>query len=116
MLAAVLLALLTTYAYGKLFSHDRYWLGTMARVQDSQAALIRTLLSEFSIDENLPMDKGRLSRMFAPMDGKLVVDVSHHGERVYSSFNGRFGRGRAIAVIQLWLTEKNNRAFRAFLM
>ena len=35
------------------------------------------------------------------MDGKLVVDVSHQGEMVYSNFNERFGRGKAITVIQL---------------
>jgi hypothetical protein len=101
LLIAVLLALLTTYTYGKLFSHDRYWLGTIARVQQTQAALIRTMLNEFLVDAKLPLEKDRLSRMFAPMDGKLIIDVSHHSNPIYSSFNGRFSRGRVIEVIQL---------------
>jgi hypothetical protein len=101
LLTAALLALFTTYAYGKLFSHDRYWLGTIARVQQSQAALIRALLDEFSVDGHLPTDKGRLSKMFAPMDRKLVVDVSRNGQEIYSNFNERFSRGQVIEVVQL---------------
>lgn len=93
-------ALVTTYSYGKWFSHERYWNGTIARVEVGQAHLIRDLVQAMpaaifdgSID--------RWDRMFAALRNRLIVEVVHEQRLVYSNENQRFGRGRPLETVQV---------------
>lgn len=101
LLLAILLAGITTYAYGLLYSHDRYWNGTIVRVQDGQAALIRSLLLATARDAQIDLAPEALGAMFAPMDGRLIIEVERNGGKLFSNFNGRFERGAEIETVEI---------------
>lgn len=101
LLAAILLAGVTTYGYGALYSHDRYWEGTIVHVQQTQAALIRSLLGVTVQDGDIDVAPDALELMFAPIDGKLIVEVERAGAVLFSNFNGRFARGAQIETVDL---------------
>ena len=96
---SVLLAMVTVYAYGKGFSHNRYWHGTIERVQVRQAALVRTLLTSRAAVGTLPEQKSALAEMFAPFDGVMAVYVHRHGDLRYSNAVSQFVRGETLDVI-----------------
>jgi hypothetical protein len=98
-LTALVLALATAYTYGRWFSHDRYWHGTVERVQARQTALIRSLLT--GAGSKMPQDTEALAALFSPVDGVLVVEVRGDGELRYSNFVSRFVRGGELDVIEL---------------
>lgn len=90
---ALLLALATVYAYGKWYSHDRYWNGTIVNVQKTHALLVRDILTEIDADASLYQSSDRLTAMFSSLRSKLIVEVFQGDDLVYSNDNGRFQRG-----------------------
>jgi len=101
LLLALLLALFTAYAYGGLFSHPRYWSGTIERVAVGQAALIRSMITEMVADRVVPSDSASLARMFAPIDNRLIVEVRQQQEIRWTNANERFARGKELDTLAL---------------
>ena len=97
----VLLAVATVYAYGKWFSHNRYWHGTIERVQVRQAALARSFLTSGAAVGTLPERREALAEMFAPFDGVMAVEVHRHDDLRYSNVVDRFIRGKTLDVIEM---------------
>lgn len=93
---ALLLSLVAVYSYGKWFSHERYWHGTIERVQYNQARLVRGMLEELAPDAAALASHERMKRMFAPLDNRLVVEIFHDGDLYFSNENQRFSRGRLL--------------------
>lgn len=83
LVAASLLAGLTTYLYGALFQHARYWGpgGTIDRVQDIDISLIRALLTRPDAGP-LPDSQAAVEPLFAALDGKLAFEL-RQGDRVF---------------------------------
>lgn len=97
----VLLAMATVFAYGKGFSHNRYWHGTIERVQARQAALVRSFLTSGAAVGTLPERRDALANIFAPFDGVMAVEVHRHGDLRYSNVVNRFVRGKTLDVIEM---------------
>lgn len=97
----VLLATATVYAYGKVFSHNRYWHGTIERVQARQAAMVRSFFMSGAAVGTLPVQRDDLAKMFAPLDGVMAVEVHRHGDLHYSNVVDRFRRGETLDVIEM---------------
>ena len=98
---AIVLSGVTTYAYGLLYSHDRYWNGTIVRVQERQAALIKSLLHATARDGQVDLAPEALGAMFAPLDGKLIIEVERGGDELFSNFNDSFPRSAHIDTVEL---------------
>ena len=98
---ALMLSLVAVYSYGKWFSHDRYWHGTIERVQYNQARLIRGMLEGLVADGTVLSSQDTLARMFSTLDNRLVVEVFHDGELFFSNDNQRFTRGRLLEKVTL---------------
>lgn len=90
------LSLGAVYSYGKWFSHERYWHGTIERVQYHQARLVRGMLEELVSDGAVLSSQETLARMFSTLDNRLVVEVFHDGELFFSNDNQRFIRDRLL--------------------
>lgn len=99
--AACCLALISVYSYGKWFSHDRYWNGTIARVQYNQTRLLADLLMEVDLDTVFLSDPARLKRVFAALENHLIVEVTRSGELVFSNDNQRYVRGEILRRLEL---------------
>ena len=98
---ALMLSLVAVYSYGKWFSHDRYWHGTIERVQYNQARLVRGMLEGLVADEAVLSSQDALAKMFSTLDNRLVVEVVHDGELIFSNDNQRFIRGRLLEKFTL---------------
>ncbi|MCX2973008.1 hypothetical protein EYC87_05340 [Halieaceae bacterium IMCC8485] len=101
-ITAILLGLATTYAYGNWFSHPRYWNGTIMRVQESQSALIESILRNSMGDASFNANSIDWRAMFGPMDGHLLIEVHNLGQLKYSNANDRFKRGIKLNSVQLY--------------
>ena len=86
LVAAALLAGLTTYLYGALFQHARYWGpgGTIDRVQDIDVRLIRALLTRPGAGP-LPDSQTAVEPLFAALDGKLAFELRRGDRIVYTN-------------------------------
>lgn len=98
-LLVLVFALLTTYCFGRWFSHDRYWLGTIDKVQVTQANLIRSMV--LKSDNAADWSKDDLREVFAPVAGKIIVEVKEADAIIFSNDNHRFLRGEIIEEISL---------------
>src|SRR5690606_32364228 len=98
---ALVLSLVAVYSYGKWFSHARYWHGTIERVQYNQARLVRGMLEGLVADEAVLSSQDALAKMFSTLDNRLVVEVVHDGELIFSNDNQRFIRGRLLEKFTL---------------
>lgn len=98
---ALMLSLVAVYSYGKWFSHDRYWHGTIERVQYNQARLVHGMLEGLVADGTVLSSQDALAKMFSTLDNRLVVEVVHDGELIFSNDNQRFIRGRLLEKFTL---------------
>lgn len=98
---AAALSLATTYFYGLLFSHPRYWDGTVARVNARQAAFIESSLAPFMKAGTFPNDPQQLEKMFAPLANALVIEFSDEGRVTWSNVNPRYKRGDVLKVLSI---------------
>src|SRR5690554_3369624 len=90
--AALVLSLTAVYSYGNWFSHDRYWQGTIARVQYNQALLIKNLVAELRHDNAVWGGKERLKMAFSVLNNHLIVEVFQDEELIFSNNNQRYPR------------------------
>lgn len=98
---ALILSLIAVYSYGNWFSHDRYWQGTIARVQYNQARLIKGLVEELGSDSTVWADTKRLEKIFTALDNRLIVEVFQGDELVFSNDNQRYSRGRLLNSVSV---------------
>jgi len=82
---SITLALLFVYAYGAVFQHDRYWSGTLAKVQKTEASIIANLLRGRDLGKALPDNVSELEQLFAPLDRKLIIEIDIIGELFFSN-------------------------------
>lgn len=99
--AALVLSLIAVYSYGNWFSHDRYWQGTIARVQYNQALLIKNLVAELRHDNAVWGDKERLKMAFSVLNNHLIVEVFQDEELIFSNNNQRYPRGRLLDKVEV---------------
>lgn len=98
---SIILAGIAVYSYGKWFSHERYWGGTIERVELRQGELIRGLLTSLSSKRELPKDEKKMADAFGALDGVMAVEVYEDGELYYTNYIERFRRDRRIESIEL---------------
>lgn len=84
-LASIVLSLFFTYLYGQFFQHDRYWKGTMHRVQETQIALINGFLDLEGAARLLAENRNQLSKVFDTVRGKLAITVESNNNIIYSN-------------------------------
>lgn len=96
---AACLSSVTVFTYGKWYSHDRYWHGTIARVAENQALLVRDLLLAGDASQLQALTPEQLARMFSSLDNKMIVEVFADNELVYSNDNRRFARGSVLQTV-----------------
>jgi len=104
-IVASIMALLTSFFYGKFYSHPRYWEGTIERVNFIQAELLSGLIFELNASDLFPRDFERISKIFMPLSGKLAIDLYDQGDIVWSNSEKRFIKGERLKEIAL----SNNR-------
>ncbi|UYM16347.1 hypothetical protein [Endozoicomonas euniceicola] len=96
------LALLATYLFGYFFNHDRYWNGTVHRVNVNQAALVYSIASDTDIKKQLlPIDTEQLDQIFDPINGLLLVEVSLNDKVLWSNASPRYTRGEVLRLLDL---------------
>jgi hypothetical protein len=110
-LVALILAALAVYSYGAVFQHGRYWNGTIARVQDTQASLLRSLFVSPGMADALPKEIDKLRLLFQPLDRKLVVELSENGQRVFSNVNPEWPLGPILEEFSAGGLEVSVRAY-----
>jgi hypothetical protein len=98
---SVLLALLSTYAYGAFFAHDRYWMGTKRLVDRKDAKLIEGMLKTPQLRAALPRDARSLSGVFEPVNGLLAVELWHGNDEIFSNRELRYASGEELARVAL---------------
>lgn len=79
-----ILSAATTYLYGSLFMHERYWLGTIERVNETQVNLLNNLLPLSKIFKS----KGKehdLDKILEPLSGKIHIVANLDNEEIYSN-------------------------------
>lgn len=97
-----LIALLVTYLFGYFFNHDRYWGGTLHRVNVHQAALVHSIASNTAIKKQLlSVDPKQLDQMFHPINGLLLVEVSLDDKVLWSNVSPRYTRGEVLKSLDL---------------
>jgi hypothetical protein len=102
LLSAAILSGATTYLYGALFQHSRYWDGTIRRVQDIDFSLIEALLTHPRAAP-LPERQEELAPLFRALDGKMAFELVRGEKVVYS--NRIPGRATPDAPSQIQLAD-----------
>ena len=82
---SVVLSLLATYLYGAFFQHDRYWHGTIKRVEDTQVKFVEGILAANGSESLLLNNRENLSDLFDVLKGKLAVTVLEDQAVVYTN-------------------------------
>ncbi|MDP3025752.1 MAG: hypothetical protein Q8O10_09495 [candidate division Zixibacteria bacterium] len=84
LLLAICFSIAIVYLYGA-WTHNRYWNGTIAKVQDTEIGLIKGILR---IDLNKIVSKQEsepLVEIFKPLEGKLIVEIFVDSQLVFSN-------------------------------
>lgn len=89
-------ALICVFLYGAVFQHDRYWNGTIARVQKTEAAILKSILQAPGVLMTLPQNPEALRGIFKPLDGKLVVEIKKKGDLYFSNVIERRNLGSKV--------------------
>jgi hypothetical protein len=84
-LASVFLSLISTYIYFEFFQYDRYYKGTIARVEKTEIAMIEGLASIKGIGSLAKTDINSFAGVFSALENKLAVTITQSGELVYSN-------------------------------
>ena len=85
-LIAIATSLLCVFFYGKFFSHDRYWNGTIERVSKVQIESIEAVLALDGIAAILPRTERGLNKLFSPYNRKLVITAHQNGKELFSNY------------------------------
>ena len=101
LVVAIMLSLLTTYFYGKTFSHPRYWDGTIERVVTRQVEFIEMVVNEFNSTKSFPRELPRIDKLFTPFKGKFIVELSEGEKVIWSNVNPGYGRGALVKKLDL---------------
>jgi hypothetical protein len=85
---SVSFALVTTYLYGS-WQHDRYWDGTMGRVNQIETAVYEKLLRANIVEQYHGDDFSKFNDVFAPLNGKLLIRLlDERGKTLFSNLYG----------------------------
>ena len=71
-----------TYLYGQFFQHDRYWEGTIARVEKTQSTLLENFVTKSSFSN---FESDDWSDLFSALEGKMLVEVYDQGRPLYNN-------------------------------
>jgi len=85
LIIATFLSILTIYAYGALFSHERYWYGTIRNVNLSEIKLISGLLNNEVDHAVLNSNSQLLHKIFSPVLGKIYIRIKHDKREVFNN-------------------------------
>jgi len=94
-----LFAMLLIYLYGATFQHDRYWHGTLLKVQKTEAAIIANLLGDQSFKHLLTLDRTQLHQLFKPLDRKLLIEIVNNGTLFFDNTEHKFTKSTLIQEI-----------------
>lgn len=83
--ASAAIALVTTYAYGGLFAHGRYYDGTLKRVNEKDADLIAGLLDSAAAKAAFPRDLENFKKAFQPLYGLMLFELHQGSAEVLST-------------------------------
>ena len=93
---SILTSLLSSYLYGLVFSHTRYWEGTIRKVENTEILLLKNLFSDSDIIYKNLDSPIKLNKLFRPLDGKLAIEVWKNEIQIYSNYS----KGRIISPLQ----------------
>jgi hypothetical protein len=100
-LASAALALVVTYAYWGVFAHDRYYDGTLKRVNDKDAALVAGLLDSAAAQAAFPRDREAFSRIFQPLYGLMLFELHFDGQELFSNSHPERRPGAVLKRVSL---------------
>jgi hypothetical protein len=84
-IASIFLGLVSTYFYGKFFSHPRYWEGTIKRVVLTEVDLINDMQTELTVEQPFPTNSDSIDRMFSSLSGKIAIEILFEGQVIWSN-------------------------------
>ena len=100
---SVMLSLITTNMYGKVYSHSRYWDGTIKRVTDSRVKFIKAIVNEFNHAKVFPEQKSRLDELFKAFEGFIFVEIKGEGSVLWSNLEKHdYDRDAILSEINLY--------------
>lgn len=82
---ALVVAMGSTYLYGAAFQHDRYWNGTIKRVEDTQIALLQSILDDQVVLRRLFEKERNRAALLGSLKGKLAVSFYASGKSIGSN-------------------------------
>lgn len=85
LIVSTLLALLTEYSYGRWFSHDRYWKGTVQRVTWTQSQLVKNIFTKTEIISGVGPEIDRIGEILQPLQNKILVEIDLDGVIIFSN-------------------------------
>jgi len=88
-LFALLLGLAIEAAYDSSFVHDRYWGGTIARVQLKDAALVSGFLQAPAVAEAVAEDPQLLWAALEPIRNNMAIRISRGDTELFNSAQGK---------------------------
>ena len=93
---SVFITLVTTYFYCA-WQHNRYWDGTMERVNQIESEVYEKLLRANIVEQYGERDFGRFGDVFASLNGKLLIRLlDGSGKLVFSNLYGNRRLGKRI--------------------
>ena len=72
---ATIFSAITTYTYGQFFQHNRYWNGTIKRVEETESKIATNLIQSIGLEKFVTVNRGNLENIFYPLKNKLVVEI-----------------------------------------
>jgi hypothetical protein len=101
---STLLALITEYAYGRWFSHDRYWKGTVQRVTWTQSQLVKNIFTKTELISGVRLEMEQIGEILQPLQNKILVEIDLDGVIIFSNRSDIFTRDE---VIENFVLENN---------
>ena len=101
---STLLALVTEYSYGRWFSHDRYWEGTVQRVTWTQSQLVKNIFTKTELISSVGLEIQLIGEILQPLQNKILVEIDQDGLIIFSNASEIFNSDQVIEKFTL----KNN--------
>jgi hypothetical protein len=97
---SAVMTILTMYFYGA-WQHERYWNGTIAKINEIESSVYVKLLSTDLNKIYSGRDFDKLREIFRPLDGKLIIRINDsNGSTVFESSKARYELGPILQQTQ----------------
>ena len=104
-------AFVTVYLYGAIFSHKRYWEGTIRFVAKTETDVLESILTSDIDKAIMNLDTNTLNSIFQPLQNKLNIQIMLNGSKIFDNISKRLALNKNPKIFKKSLPKDNHVEF-----